>query len=154
MRFQRFSGPRLPGYLSLGRSFGGTLGLVAGVLPTPQPANIDDFAAAADLGQWSAPLGRVGTKELEPLQLAPKPKQLLLGLDGGFGRQGFRGQTAPQPEGELLEVGVGLGRSAEQLEAFVFVHGTGEGNCPNHTTRLRFPPADPHPRKNPAPGVP
>ena len=68
------------------------------------------------------PSSLFGIFEREPLELAPKPKQLLLGPESGFGCRGFQGEPAAQPEGEIFEIGVGLGRGAEHLQAFVFAH--------------------------------
>ena len=124
------------------------------------PRAFSALAAAAHFGQRPTPLGRVGTRELEPLQFAPKPKHLQFGLESGFGHRGFRCQPAAKSEGELFEVGVGLGRGAEHLEAFVFAHGIdgGAGNCPKHTTsnagfRLQTPGPVKNPRQDPLQGV-
>ena len=94
----------------------------------------------------------IGILEREPLQFTLEPKHLLLGLDGSLRGWGFRCQPAPQPEGELFEVGVGLGRGAEHLQAFVFAHRIhfrgGELPQPYHPSR-GIPPPDPRRLKNP-----
>ena len=95
--------------------------VVATLLPT-QPLDLDHLAAAAHLGQRSAPSGLFGILERKPLQFALEPEGLLLGLDGGLQRGGFLGQLPPQLEGELSEARVGLGDRSEHLLAFVFAH--------------------------------
>ena len=105
-----------------------------GALLSPQALDIDHLAAAADLTQRLMPFPVFRIGERKPLQLALEAEGLLLDLEGGLQRGGFRSQLPPQPEGDLFEPGVGIGGDAKDLLVFVLAHRT------QHTTRGGFPP--------------
>ena len=86
-----------------------------------QPLDIDELAAATNLGQRPALLGRVRVLEIEPLEFAAEPEDILLGADGGLQGWGFGGEPEAQPEGQLFEArhGTAVGHYASAVRSTV-----------------------------------